>query len=32
MLAAPAALEVSGEAGTRIISVNVLGQATISDG
>jgi hypothetical protein len=32
MLAAPAALEVSCEAGTRIISVNVLGQATISDG
>jgi hypothetical protein len=32
MLVAPAALEVSGEAGTRTISVNILGQATISDG
>ena len=32
MLAVPASLEVSGEAGTKTISVNVLGQATITDG
>jgi hypothetical protein len=32
MLAVPATMEVSGESGTKTITINVLGEATITDG